>query len=129
MSSQYPGQGGYGAPPPYPYPYPQAYAPPPSNGMGTAALVLGIIGLLLAFIPIIGMISWILTLLAILFGIIGLSKRGSPKGTAIAGLITGGLGLVVCIGWAILFAVGISDANARRTSMVDRAITTSSVRA
>ena len=117
MSSQYPGQGGYGAPPVYPYP--QAYAPLPSNGMGTASLVLGLIGLLFSFIPIIGLISWILTPLAIVFGIIGVAKARAPKGMATAGLIMGVLGLIICLIWAALFAVGMSSAANKRYGQAD----------
>ncbi|WP_157930675.1 hypothetical protein [Glycomyces xiaoerkulensis] len=64
------------------------------------SLVLGIIALVLGFIPIINVVSFALAPLAIIFGIVGLvvsSKRGSGKGTSIAGLVTGLLGLAVTI--------------------------------
>jgi thiamine transporter ThiT len=79
-----------------------------SNSMGTAAMVLGIIALVLSFIPIIGMVSWILAPLAIILGIIGMQRV--PKGTAIAGLVTGGIALVICLLWALAFGAAVSNA-------------------
>ena len=86
--------------------YPQAN----NNGMGTAALVLGIIALVLSFIPVIGLLSWILAPLAIIFGIIGLNRAGAPRGGAVAGLVTGGIALVICLLWALAFGAAVGNA-------------------
>lgn len=94
----------YGYPPPTPS-YAYGYAPgyQPDNGMGTAALVLGIIGALLFWF--IG-VSWILAALAIIFGILGIGKanRGEAdnKGMAVAGVVCGSL---VAAFWMVLFIV------------------------
>ncbi|GAA1661585.1 hypothetical protein GCM10010977_24290 [Citricoccus zhacaiensis] len=71
--------------------------PPPKtgNGLGVAALVLGIIAIVIAFIPFIGMGSFLLGALAVILGIVGLRKKGLPKGTSIAGLILGALSLII----------------------------------
>jgi hypothetical protein len=71
--------------------------PPPKtgNGFGVAALVLGIIAVVIAFIPLLGVGSFILGALAVVLGIVGLRKKGQPRGTSIAGLILGGLSLVI----------------------------------
>jgi glucose uptake protein GlcU len=68
------------------------------NGLGTAALVLGIIALLLSWTIVVGFICGVL---ALVFGIIG-RRRASAReatngGSALAGAITGGLGLLVSI--------------------------------
>jgi hypothetical protein len=67
--------------------------PPPQNGFGIAAFVLGLLGLLLSFIPIIGIIAWPLVLLALVFGAIGLARansgRATDRGLAIAGFVWG----------------------------------------
>ena len=63
------------------------------SGFGVAALVLGIIGIVLSFIPFINNIAFILGVLAIIFGIVCLCKKAS-KGFAIAGLV---LGILACI--------------------------------
>lgn len=94
------------------------------NGMGLAAMIIGIVGMLLALIPIIGFISWILAPLAIVFGLIGLNRSG--KGFAITGIITGGLGLLICIAWLGLWMMGAQVAqeiqDQARQSQVERAM-------
>ncbi|MEM8696456.1 MAG: DUF4190 domain-containing protein [Pseudomonadota bacterium] len=69
-----------------------------SNGMALAAMIIGLIAVLLALIPIIGFISWILAPLAIVFGIIGKNKP-TGGGFAWAGIISGSVGLLICIAW------------------------------
>jgi hypothetical protein len=95
MTNYYPPQG-------QSYPAP-VYNAPPSNGMGVTALVLGIIGLLFSFLPVIGMLAWPMVILGVIFGGVGISKanstRGMPKGTAIAGLVCSLVGLFICILW------------------------------
>jgi len=116
----YPGDSGYQAvppgtpyqPPPGPpyqpppgYGYPAGYGyPQPRNGMGTAGLVLGIIGLVFCWALWIG---WILNALAIIFGGVGVSRANqgaaTNKGAAQAGLILGIVGLVLGLAlWATL---------------------------
>ena len=69
---------------------------PPQNGLGTAALVLGILGMLL---------GCIFSALAIIFGAIGISRansgRATNKGAATAGLILGIVGLAL---WLLFYA-------------------------
>ena len=67
------------------------------SGLATAGLVLGIIGIVLSFIPIINNIAFVLGILALIFGIISLIKHAS-KGKAIAGLVLGILSIVITIG-------------------------------
>ena len=61
----------------------QQTQPQGGSGFGVAALVLGIIALLLCWIPYINIVC---TILAFIFGIIGIVKK-SGKGQAIAGLV------------------------------------------
>ncbi|MEV7910966.1 DUF4190 domain-containing protein [Streptomyces griseus] len=90
----YPGYGAYGM-------GPAAWGPAPNNGLGTAAMVIGIIS-------VVGFcmygVNIILGILALIFGIIGLgrAKRGEAtnRGMALAGVILGSVGIVV--GAAIL---------------------------
>ncbi|MBW1601567.1 DUF4190 domain-containing protein [Streptomyces sp. JJ66] len=95
-----PGPGGYGG---------QGYGgPPPSpkNGFGIAALVLGIIAVLLFWTAIGGIL---LGLLAVIFGILGWrrKKRGEATngGMSIIGLV---LGAVAIIGSVIVLIAGIA---------------------
>ncbi|CAM5385981.1 DUF4190 domain-containing protein [Streptomyces abikoensis] len=89
---------GPGAYQPGSYGYPAApfYVPPvPSNGMGLAALVLGIVGTVLAPTVVLGAV---LGVLAVVFGAVGRIKarkgEATNPGQALAGLILGGVGLV-----------------------------------
>jgi len=58
--------------------------------MGVAALVLGIIGLVVSIIPFIGQYALPLTGLALILGAFGMRK--TPKGLATAGLVLGLVG-------------------------------------
>ena len=69
-----------------------------SNGFCVASLVLGIIG-----IP--ACVTFIVPVLAVIFGVIGLTQisrnkgEGGGKGMAIAGVVCGGIGLVLFMVW------------------------------
>jgi len=66
------------------------------NGMAVAAMVLGILGLVLSFVAGAGFICG---LLGLIFGIIGIKKAGriggKGKGMALTGLITGSIGMLI----------------------------------
>lgn len=77
------------------------------QGMSVAALVLGILGLITAFIPCFGFFALIFGVLAIIFGAVGLkqAKKGNGKtGMPMAGLILGIIATAFIILWLILFA-------------------------
>lgn len=79
----------YGQPPPA-YPV----APPQKKGLGIAAMVLGIIAIVLSFIPVVGILSFFLGGAAVILGVIAIVKKNG-KGQGIAGLITGALSLLI----------------------------------
>ncbi|MGW0817159.1 DUF4190 domain-containing protein [Streptomyces viridiviolaceus] len=101
--------GGYGHPGPPGHVGPQGYygwpgmAPMPSNGLGTAGLVLGIIAA-------VGFCLWplaiIVGILGVVFGAIGRGKarRGEATnpGQALAGIICGAAGIALGIGFGVL---------------------------
>lgn len=66
------------------------------SGFAIAALVLGIIGIVFSFIPIINNAAFILGILAAIFAIISLVKKAS-KGKAIASLVLGILAIVITL--------------------------------
>jgi hypothetical protein len=86
---------------------PQQTPAKPSNGLGTAGFVVGLIGLLLSFIPLIGVVAWPLVILGIIFSALGINKavkgRATNKGLSIAGLAVSIIGLIVCILWAVVW--------------------------
>jgi hypothetical protein len=99
-----------------------SYAPiPPTkaqpqhkNGLGTAGFVLGLVGLVFAVVPIIGVIAWPLTILGLIFGVIGLTRanrgQAGTKGMAITGVVLSAVGLVSCVIWTAAFGKAVTDA-------------------
>lgn len=77
------------------------YAPKqPTNGIGIAALVVGILSLVFMIIPFLGFLSIILAILGVIFGFVGL-KKPFGRGMAITGIVTG----FIAIGLQIVFWV------------------------
>ena len=79
------------------------------KGFSIAALVLGIVAIVLSCI---WYISIPCAILAIVFGILGI--KSSKKGMSIAGITTGAMGMFICIAILIVlmifgFAMGITD--------------------
>ncbi|WP_234386879.1 DUF4190 domain-containing protein, partial [Streptomyces scabiei] len=97
---------GFGHPAPgagYPWP---AMAPPPSNGMGITAMVLGICA---AALFCLWPLAILLGIMAVIFGSIGRVKarRGEATnpGHALAGIICGAVGILLGIGIIVLLIV------------------------
>lgn len=115
-------------PPPAPEPAP-AYAAPAAassnegQGLGIASLVLGILGVLTAWIPIVGFVAWIFAPLGLIFGFISVGKPAA-KGLAIGGLITSGIALVICIAWVV--GVGAIVNQAQQDGLLDNVPASSS---
>ena len=101
-------------PPAYAYAPPPGFPPPPAypvkaktNGLALASMILGIVGitvgLCLIFFPV-------MPILAVVFGHLGLSQTrttGAPgRGYAIAGLVTGYIGIALAILWLIALIIG-----------------------
>ncbi|GAA0916438.1 DUF4190 domain-containing protein [Streptomyces thermoalcalitolerans] len=109
---------GPGVPGGYGYPgYPSGYGWPglpaqPQNGMGIAAMVLGILACCLFCLY--GVVSVVLGVLAIVFGVKGRRKAeqglADNHGQAQAGLVMGVIGLVLGLVVVVLIAIGITAA-------------------
>ena len=81
------------------------------QGLGVAALVLGVISFIVALIPCIGLFALFTALVAIVLGAIGLSqaaRNNSPKGLVLGGLILGIVALFIAIAQIVFFA-GFAD--------------------
>eukprot|EP01030_Chromulinospumella_sphaerica_P019939 gene19939-19839_t len=76
-------------------------------GMAAVSLILGVFGLMVVWIPIVGMIAWLLSPLGLL---LGLAALGNPadRGVAIAGVTCSAVGLAACVAWARLFSLSVS---------------------
>ncbi len=96
----------------------QSTAPPPRNGLGTAGMVLGIIAVVLAFIPILGMVSFLLAPLAVILGAVGWTRARGQQPTAsnpVAAAFGVGLGAV-----AFLIVVLVTMATGAAVEQIDR---------
>lgn len=110
--------GGAGVPGGYGYPgYGQGYGwpgmrTPPQNGLGTASMVLGILAC--ALFCLYGVVSLVLGVLAVVFGIKGRRKAESGladnHGQAQAGFVMGIVGIVLGVAVIVLIAIGITAA-------------------
>lgn len=85
----------------------------PRNGVGTAGFVLGLIGLLFSFVPIVGVVAWPLVVVGLVLSVVGISRAGkgvaNNRGLAIAGAVLSGLGLLVCILWTAFFGAVVNE--------------------
>lgn len=85
----------------------------PRNGLGVAALVLGIAGVALGLAVFLFWMSWLPALLALVFGIIGLgnARKGlaTNKGMALTGLILGAVGLLLAVGGGVFTVTKVTE--------------------
>ncbi|WP_317229404.1 DUF4190 domain-containing protein [Clavibacter sp. MX14-G9D] len=97
-----------------------SYAPEPDasaprerksfNGVGLAALIVGVLSLIGSVIPILNYVSGFLAAVGIVLGIIGLVLRDRPKGMALGGLVVSIVALILSIVLAIVYTAGIVTA-------------------
>ncbi len=105
-----PPPGGYPPPQPGTYPpagvyqpnaaaYPPPYQRPTRRGLGFAitSLVLGVGALLFSWVPFIGIIAGLAGIAAVVLGAIALARAFAGKGMSIAGLVTGGLAVILSV--------------------------------
>lgn len=92
-------------------------AAPPRNGLGTSGFVTGLVGLVFAFLPIIGIIAWPLVIVGLVLSIVGLLRvnkgAATNRGLSIAGIAVSAVGLLICIIWASAFGAAASAVNGR----------------
>lgn len=87
------------------------------NGLGVASLIVGIIGLVLCCIPFAAYGGLVLVVIGLILGIIGLIMKHRAKGTAIAGTIISGVGLIIGIVMAIVTAGIVAGLGAAVTNL------------
>ena len=93
------------------------YVPPPvpepRNPLATAGFVVALVGAVLALIPILGIVSWVISPVGLVLSIVGLvqvgSRGGVGRGLATAGLVLGAVGLLVCVIYAAAFASAVGS--------------------
>ena len=76
----------------------------PTATFSIAGLVLGIIGVVIAWVPIVG---FVVSALGIIFGALGY-RRGVSRGLGLAGLITGIVGAAIAIFFGLAWILFLS---------------------
>lgn len=97
-------------------PHPGQQPPAPqkgSNGLATAGFVLGLLGLLGSWIPLLNVLGIILGVLGVVLAGVGLAKSkkaNAGKGLAIAGIVLGALAVIFAILINAVFVGAVDDA-------------------
>src|SRR4029453_4991728 len=112
--------------PPHP---PRGFSPPlekQGNGLGVAALVVGVVAAVLSVIPLLGMTAFFLGPVAIVLGIIAFFLKNRKKGMAIAGAILGIISLIVAGIMTAAIAAGVKavDQSLNPENTVEYVVTT-----
>ncbi|TIC89109.1 DUF5067 domain-containing protein [Nocardioides sp. GY 10113] len=97
-------------------PQPGPPGPPPaqgSNGLATAGFVLGLLGLLGSWIPLLNILGILLGAIGVVLAGVGLAKSkraGAGRGLSIAGIVLGGLAVVFAIVVNVAFVGAVDEA-------------------
>lgn len=77
--------------------------------MGLAAMIIGIVAVILGFIPLCGMIALVPAIVGLILGIIEVKKKSKakqPKGTGMAGIVLNAVALIVILLWTLVIGAG-----------------------
>lgn len=81
--------------------------------MGIASLVLGIVSVVISFVPFCGIIALVPAIVGLILGIIDAvkkSKEQQPKGMSIAGIVCSAVAIVLIIYWYVAAAATVNSA-------------------
>ncbi|MGK9147721.1 MmpS family protein [Plantibacter flavus] len=93
-------------------PYAQQMPPAPKsgNGLGLAALIIGVVAFVGAFIPFVNFVSGFLAFVGLVLGVIAIFLKGRSKGLAIAGAAISFVAMILSIILAITYTAGFAGA-------------------
>ena len=80
--------------------------------MGIAALILGIISIIIGFIPLCGMIALVPAIIGLILGIVDIvqkNKKGEKKGVSIAGTVLSAVAIVIIAVWTLVIGNAVSN--------------------
>lgn len=78
--------------------------------MGLAAMIIGIIAVVLGFIPFCGYFALLPAIVGLILGIVDVkqkSKAKQPKGQGMAGIVLNAVAIVVILVWTLVFATAV----------------------
>ena len=90
--------------------------------MGVAALVLGIVSVVIGFIPFCGSWAIIPAIVGLILGIVDCakkSKEGNPKGKAIAGIICSAVAIVIIISYYLLVGAALKKTGTSLENVIE----------
>ena len=81
-----------------------------STSSARMSLVAGVTGLLISWVPLFGIVGWVVGPMAIVYGALGLRRAtGKAEVACLIGMACGALTLAVCSAWAVLFYSGLRE--------------------
>ena len=98
---------------------PQGFAPPAGpttattraprghNPFGTSSLILGVIAGVMALLPLFCYIAWLIGLVGLILGVVGLSQRSRPRGLSLPGVIVSVVAIVLSVIMSIVYTMAI----------------------
>lgn len=95
--------------------------------MGVAALVLGIISIVIGFIPVIGAIAFVPAIVGLILGIVDIVKKNKekqPKGMSIAGTVLSSIAIVFILFWISIFGIAAKEVIDTYGNDIDEALNT-----
>lgn len=78
--------------------------------MGLVAMIIGIVAVILGFIPFCGMIALVPAIIGLILGIVDVTKKlkaKQPKGQGMAGIVLNAMAIIVILLWTLVFATGV----------------------
>ncbi len=81
--------------------------------MCLAAMIIGIIAVVLGFVPFCGYFALIPAIVGLILGIVDVSRKSKteqPSGKAKAGIVLNAIAIVVIIVWTVIIAAGVKEA-------------------
>ncbi|WP_168627800.1 DUF4190 domain-containing protein [Cryobacterium sp. BB307] len=103
-------------------PAPQPAEPKSSNGLGIAALIVGIVAFVGSFIPFLNFVTGFVAFVGLVLGIIALFLKNKSKGVAIAGTAVSFVAMILSIVLATAYTAGFIaavDNSLPKTEIVD----------
>ncbi|TFC25742.1 hypothetical protein E3O18_06850 [Cryobacterium sp. TMT2-42-4] len=80
------------------------------NGLGLAALIVGLVALLFAFIPAISLVAGFIGFVGLVLGVIAIFRKGRSRGVAISGTAVSLISIIVAIIMSIVYAAAFITA-------------------
>ncbi|MFI5533809.1 DUF4190 domain-containing protein [Kitasatospora sp. NPDC051853] len=112
-----------GAGPYWPYPYPMP--PAPRNGLGISAMVLGIVGTVMALTYVLFWAAWLPALVGLVLGVVAMGqvRKGvaTNRGTALAGVVLGVSGLLLSVAGGGFFAWQVHEVKQEQKAVANAA--------